>query len=224
MIRYLTLTFLMLTLTFPVLAQKKYAEIIGDSVKAKSQQKIGLGMHVMSEEDNKTVLLSKSGRYLVKGTVTDMWDGVQTSDHIVTPYPYIPEQIDPSKFYIEFGAPNGKEVMVYLSYGCRQCDTVIKQIFSEPFITQYRIKLLLVSNNKEDKLVNSNIHCATDKVAALKAIFVERDLTSIKTSCPSTQESLNIMLAMAQKVRALPSTFLKGSNKMYLGKLPESLL
>ncbi|MBB6543044.1 hypothetical protein [Thalassotalea piscium] len=205
-------------------AQKEYNTIIGDSLKVQSMQKIGLGMHVMSEEDNKTVLLSKSGRYVVKGTLTDMWDGVQVRDKIVSDYPFLPQQIDPKDYFIQYGNPQGQEVTVYLSYSCRQCELVIKQILSSSFIEKYRVNLLLVNNNQEDELVTSNVFCAVDKLKAVKEYFRDRNLQDLDKKCISTQAKSNVMLAMAQKVRSLPSTYVKGTNSLYLGELPSSIL
>lgn len=216
------LLFLMFILVFSQdgFAQRSKNEIIVDSLKAKNMQKIGLGMHIVSLEDNKTVMISKNGRYVVKGTVTDMWDGMQNSGEQAAVYPNFPSQLDIEDFTIGFGNKEGKEVIAYVSYSCRQCVDLLTQVLAESFLSSHFVRILPLYNNKADELVVNNIYCSTDKKKTLIEMMVKRNLSKIDSKCLHSQPNMNVILANAQSIKALPSTFYKGENKVYLGLLP----
>jgi hypothetical protein len=204
-------------------AQKTVNEIISDAVAAQNNQKIGLGLRVLSEEDNKTVLLSKTGRYLIKGTVTDMWNGLQLRDSMSANYPKFPEMLPESDFVFAFGESENAEVMVYISYSCLQCDEVIRQVLSTDFLEKHYVKIVLLYNDQLDALVSSNVYCSKNPKEVLRKLYVDRVTSDINEKCVHSQPKMNVMLANAQFVRALPSTYVKNENKVYLGALPSSL-
>jgi len=164
-------------------------------------------------------MISKSGRYVVKGTVTDMWDGMQLSDIQTAPYPTFPIQLNIDDFTVSFGNKEGKEVIAYVSYSCRQCAALVQHLLKEEFLAEHHVRLVPLYNNESDEIVVNNIYCSDDKQKVTKKMFLNRDTSFVDGKCLHTQSKMNVMLANAQKIKALPSTFFKGENKVYLGLL-----
>lgn len=211
---------LLLLFSASALSQRPFNEIMASAVAAKDKQLPGLGMQVVSEEDDKKVLISKTGRYVVKGTVIDMWDGIKSSDTMPLPYPNLPAQLDWSDFAVSFGSPSNQEVISYVSFSCLQCEDVIKQLLSDSFLSKYFVRILILSNNDDDRLIAENVFCAKDKQQQFKSLFLQRDLSYMDKDCQHSQPQLNISLANAQHIMALPSTYIKNTGRAYLGKLP----
>jgi hypothetical protein len=215
--------FLSLLISMSLHAQKTMNEVISNAMSASDKQLPSLGMYVLSIEDGNKVLLSKTGRYIVKGTVTDMWDGLQEQGSQPSNFPVFPPLLDINDFTLSFGDPNKPEVLAYVSFGCHQCAEVIQQILSPNFLSRHSVRIMLVSNTEEDKLVASNVYCASDKYSVFNQLFVAREFESIKSDCVHPQIDMNISLANAQYVKALPSTFFKDTNMVYLGSFPEDI-
>lgn len=204
-------------------AQKSIDNIMSKVMNAKDKQLEGLGLLVLSNEDNKTVLLSKTGRYVIKGTVTDMWDGLQFSDVRKQRYPNVPDLLDLKDFVIEFGDPSLPEVLSYISYSCLLCERVIERVMSSQFLSKHHVKMFLLYNNVDDMFINNNVFCASNRKEEFKSIFLKRDITKLSKKCVSIQSKMNVGLANAQHIKALPSTFVEHKNVVYLGVLPEGI-
>lgn len=207
----------------PAYAQRTVNEIISTAMSAKDKQLPSLGMYVLSIEDGKKVLMSKTGRYIVKGTVTDMWDGLVEKGQQASNFPSFPSLLNVEDFTLHFGDSSKSEVLAYVSFGCNQCAEVVRQILSPEFIANHSVRIMLVSNSDEDKLVASNVYCAVDKHAVFKELFLERKYNSVKKDCIHPQIDMNIGLANAQRIKALPSTFFKDKKLVYLGTLPNNI-
>jgi hypothetical protein len=222
---YFFLVFLSLLLfSVDVDAQNSKQQIMSDVMKAKNIQMPGLGMYIISQEDNNTVLLSKTGRYVLKGTVTDMWNGVQISDVKQLPAPKFPEMLDQNDFMLKFGVTGKPIVISYLSYSCLQCRSIVEQLMSETFLQNHDLRIFLVANSPEGKLILDDVMCSDNKQQSFKNRYLNRNVSNINKGCLGQFSKLNIDLANAQKIQTLPSTFYVNDNLVYLGVLPKKVL
>lgn len=206
-------------MAFSAFGQKDNATILSNMAKARDMQLPGLGMVVVTYEDNRHVLASKTGRYTIKGTLQDNWDGVQHSGSVPANYPKIPELLDIDEFAIQMGNPNGKEVMAFVSYSCQSCKTLVEQLLEKEFLDDHSLLIIPVHNSQEDKLVSQQIYCASDRGTQFKRLFLTRDLSAMSQACQHPQPDLNVSLATAFGVAALPATYFKGSQQVQYGPL-----
>ena len=211
-------TFVILTLVATsAIAQKPKNEIIADTAKYRDMQLDGLGLTVVSYEDAKHVLVSQTGRYVITGTVTDMWDGVQVSDTMPSAPPLFPEMLDADEMLIRMGNPHGEPVLVYVSHSCLMCGSLLQKIVEPAYLHKHAVSVMLVHNNDHDELISQNVFCAKDKTEAFKQLFVERDLSALDYDCQTIQPDFNTKLAIAQGVRALPASYYPGRHTVHFG-------
>jgi hypothetical protein len=95
---------------------------------------------------------------------------------------------------------------------------------SPDFLSEYFVRIMVLSNNDEDLLFAKNVYCNDNPKDAFMDLFVQRNIESLNTGCDHPQPKLNISLANSQSIVALPSTFIKHKNVVYLGVLPNDKL
>lgn len=187
-------------------------------VSALKQQKEGLGMRVLSVEDGKHVLSGGNGRYVIKGTLTDLWDGVTTTGTMEEILPILPPMVNPSRFFVNVGNPDGEKVLVFLKSNCSMCDSVFEILSSPIYRDKYSFDVMILANDENSRLAAEYIYCSEDQSAALETL-ISNPLASFDSSenCDNDTPALTTKAAMAMRVRALPMMHIKSKSLSILG-------
>ncbi|MGY0314407.1 hypothetical protein ACV4QK_21275 (plasmid) [Alteromonas macleodii] len=187
-------------------------------VSALKQQKEGLGMRVLSIEDGKHVLSGGNGRYIIKGNLTDLWDGVTQTGTMKEIIPSLPEMVNPSRFFINIGNPEGVKILVFLKSNCSMCDAVFDVLSSPIYRDKYFFEIMLLANDEQSKIAADFVYCSEDQVEALETLL-ENPLASLKnsTNCNVDTPALTTKAAMAMNIRALPTLHIKSKSLSIIG-------
>lgn len=174
-------------------------------VNALEMQKPGLGMRVLAVEDGQHVLAGGNGRYVIKGELRDLWNGVQKTGTVKQTLPVLPALLNPERFYVSLGNPEGIAVQVFMKSNCIMCDTVFAVLTDPIYLNKYRFNVMLVGNDKASDQATKYVYCAQDKVTALEALLNNPHMTFDATeTCDDDTAELTTKVAMALNVRALP--------------------
>lgn len=206
---------LLLIMSFKTLSQSTLPDIprketqIG-ILEALNENKPNLGMHILSVESGYHVLMSRNGRYMVKGSLWDLWDGVHESQVVDGKIPSLPPSLSPDQYFVIFGNQNGLPLFSYVKYGCNSCDKVIETLFSDDVLSKYKVHLMVLHNDPVSELVARHIYCSTrSKEKAVRDIF--REYKNFNTSqlngCKGSVSSSTPTAANAQGIKALPFTY-----------------
>ena len=193
-------------------------------VSALKQQKEGLGMRVLSVEDGQHVLSGGNGRYIIKGNLTDLWDGVSNTGTMKETLPTLPPMVNPSRFFVNIGNPKGEKVLVFLKSNCSMCDSVFEILSSPIYRDKYSFDVMILANDERSRLAAEYIYCADDQAAALESL-IANPLASFdsRENCDVDTPALTTKAAMAMRVRALPMIHIKSKSLSILGN-PSALL
>ena len=226
-LRFFT-AFLMLTASFYSLAQSD------DELRANAEKRAtagileavhsqipSLGMNVVGIEGDYHVLASKNARFVIKGTLTDFWDGVLTPKAMELAYPQLPDTFPESSFFVRLGTVGQPQIRVYVTPSCTSCDLVFEQLSDPDVLSRFDIHVALLNNNEQDALLANKVYCAKDEEKAMifNRLIIEGDLdfystlSSCKTMIP---EQIN-RIALEQRVSMLPMTFFVDSGKAVIG-------
>lgn len=187
-------------------------------VSALKQQKPGLGMRVLSVEDGQHVLSSANGRYIIKGTLQDLWDGVLKTGTLKETLPTLPDMLEPERFFIEIGNPDGEPVFVFLKSNCQMCDALFAVLSDPLYRSKYRFKVLLLSNDEASTLASQQVYCASNKTKALEALLENPRLqVSTDKNCLDGLTALANKAALAMQVRALPMVHISSQSLTVIG-------
>jgi|TARA_B110000211_G_scaffold188405_1_gene214267 hypothetical protein len=216
----------LLTLSQLSIGQEASNEVIASALIDKTSHFPSLGMKVLSVDGNKHVLMSNNGRYIIKGTLQDLWTGVERSFVEINPVNYaaaakIFEFMNRDDLSISFGNSNGTPIDIFLSYSCKQCKLLTEQIMASHFLERFHVNIFVVYANDLDKKIAEDVFCGSDQKESFVKRFVTRDITNLKTSCAPKQPSLSIGYANVLPVRSLPAT-LSYNKSLYYGALPEN--
>jgi hypothetical protein len=194
------------------------------SLAAKNKNYPYLGMLVVTSDEKSHTLISPNGRYVIKGTLSDMWEGVDGS--FVEDFPIntakadqIFEFMKKSDISITMGNMEGEPLDIFVSYSCKQCKEYIKQITQETFLSRYKLNVFIVFIDDLDRNMAMNVYCASDPIKEFYARYVERNIQDLDTSCSPQEPSMSVTYANLLRVRSLPAT-LPTSKKLHYGTLP----
>ena len=189
-------------------------------MEALNQQKPYLeeGMRVISVENGRHVLVGGDGRYIIKGTLWDMYDGVAESrltDQVIPP---LPSTLPLSDYFIEFGNPNAdKTVYLYVNFGCTSCDLALRPLKDPEILSKYHIKVMLLNNSQDSYAIARHIYCENDKESAFTSILLNGVLPMTLNQCDNMIAKQVITLAHSQGVNALPLTYFTHLRQSVLG-------
>lgn len=187
-------------------------------VSALKQQKDGLGMRVLSVEDGQHVLSSANGRYIIKGTLQDLWDGVLKTGTLKETLPTLPEMLQPERFFIDLGNPDGEPVLVFMKSNCQMCDTLFAVLRDPLYRSKYHFKVILLSNDDASTLASHYVYCSTDKTMALESLLANpARQVSINPECLDGLTGLANKAALAMQVRALPMVHMRNQSLTIIG-------
>lgn len=189
-------------------------------LKAANQQKPFLqdGMRVISIEDGQHVLVGGKGRYIIKGTLWDMYDGVIENKIFDQTLKTLPSSLPLDNYYIEFGNPaSEKKVYVYLNYNCNSCDLALAPLKDESVLKNFHIKVMLLHNSDDSYAIARHIYCEVDKEAAFTKILLNNSLPSKLNLCDNMLAKQVISLAHSQGINALPLTHFNHLSQSVLG-------
>ena len=213
-----------LLIIFSFQAKSVERQTLSDALSAQKFEYPFLGMDVLSIENNKHVLVSKNGRFMIKGSLEDLWKGVTHS--FIDPNPVdfsqankLSEMINKDSISVTFGNNNGTPIEVFLSYSCVQCRLFVKQILDQGFLKRFKIRIYPVYRTEMDKKVAESIFCGEDKQSLFKLRFLNRNLNNLE-SCDSVATTMAVTYANVFPIRSLPAT-VSYSKKLMYGSLPE---
>lgn len=165
------------------------------------------------------VMLSETGRYMIKGPFQDMWDGVQQDTSTKLAYPKVPSSIDINDYTIRFGTPGKQTLFLVTSYSCFYCASAMEQLFTEENLTKYDIRVLPVYNKKSDAQKIQAVFCSDDRREAFKRVFVQRESVQQSNGCDERSYVINNGLAKLFRVPTLPTTFVEGTGLAFFGHI-----
>jgi hypothetical protein len=203
----------MLVLSLPSHAQSTLPEIPRKETQlgilnALNEDRPKLGMNILSVESGYHVLMSTNGRYLVKGTLWDLWDGVFEPYVVEGEITALPAKISPESFFVQLGNPDGEAMHVYLKYGCHSCREVALSLLNDDVLKTFNIKIMVVHNDALSKSVAQHIYCQSDNGNAFETIFSNMNVSGESlVNCNSFLAKKTPLAAMAQKIKALPFTY-----------------
>ncbi|MGK2231352.1 MAG: hypothetical protein ACI92O_000510 [Colwellia sp.] len=224
-LRSMTIALPMLTISQIAIGQQASNEIIVNSLIDKTSSFPSLGMKVLSKDGSQHILMSNNGRYIIKGTLQDLWVGVDSSFVDINPVNFthaakIFKFMDRDDLSLSFGNVKGTPIDIFLSYSCKQCQLLTKQIMAPHFLERFQVNVFVVYANDLDKKIAEDVFCGLNQKSSFVKRFVERDITNLHTSCNPKQPNLSIAYANVLPVRSLPAT-LSYNKKLYYGALPE---
>lgn len=224
-------TFFYIVLTLVPLvcvAQEASNQVLANSLGIKPKDFPFLGMKVLSvnAEENKHVLMSNNGRYIITGTVQDLWDGVDRSFIEVNPIntksaEQVFKHIDKDDLAIVLGNNAGTPIDIFLSYSCKQCKLLAQQIMDKKFLKRFKVNIFVVYASDFDENIAKDIFCGQDKRSRFLKRFVERDISDLETSCSPNEPRMAVTYANVLPVRSLPATLSYKKTLLY-GALPEN--
>jgi hypothetical protein len=189
-------------------------------LKAVNQQKPYLddGIRVISIENGQHVLVGGNGRYIIKGSLWDMYDGVIESKVFNQTLPLLPATLPLDNYFIEFGNPASKnKVFVYLNFNCNSCDLAVSPLKDPSVLEKFHIKVMLLHNSDESYAIARHIYCEEDKKAAFSQILLNNSLPSELNLCDNMVAKQAVTLAHSQGINALPLTHFKHLSQSVLG-------
>ena len=192
-------------------------------VKAIDQQLPGLGMRVLAVEDGQHVLAGGNGRYVFKGTLQDLWNGVQSTGTQKEQLTVLPSAVNPEQFFIDIGNPDGINVQVFLKSNCQMCDAVFK-VLQDPFYRdKYSFTVMVLGNDVESDSASRFVYCSEDQKTALEELLLNPNRTFNSQRCPVDTPALTTKAAMIIGVRALPMIHLPAQSLTVIGDPSEIL-
>jgi hypothetical protein len=164
--------------------------------------------------------MSGNGRYIVSGTMTDLWDGMddtrRTRDILKPIDPMIAESLPTIDFVV--GNPEGTPIKMFLTSTCKSCNEAIEWLLKAETLAKYNVKVMLLTNNAQNQNAAQFVYCQTNKKAALKMVKESPFKTfEIPSECDATIPSLATAAAMAMQVKALPLTYLTEAKESIFG-------
>lgn len=181
------------------------AEMHNAMVAALEQQKPGLGMRVLAVEDGQHVLAGGNGRYIIKGVLQDLWNGVERTGSVEERLPVLPPMLKPERFFVTIGNPNGEPVKVFIKSNCTMCDSVFAVLSSPIYRDKYQFNVMLLGNDKQSTAASKFVYCAKAPEEALEQLL-SNPLRKLEFTgdCEVDTPNLTTKAAMAMNVRALP--------------------
>jgi hypothetical protein len=189
-------------------------------LKAANQQKPYLkdGMRVISIENGEHVLVGGNGRYIIKGSLWDMYDGVIESKVFDHTLPALPTSLPLDNYFLEFGNPaSERKVYVYIKYNCNSCDLALAPLKDKSVLKNFHIKVMLLHNSDDSYAIARHIYCEVDKETAFTDIFLNNSLPSELNLCDNMAAKQAITLAHSQGINALPLTHFNHLSQSVLG-------
>jgi thiol:disulfide interchange protein DsbC len=166
---------------------------------------------VESDDVDGLVFMSDNGRYVIRGTLYDTWQGraVKTLDDIRD----TASRIDFHKLGInpdDLGAMDvgsgDKEVEVFVDPNCEPCHAMLQQL---PALEgKYRFHLLVIpALGKESERRTRLLSCATDQGAALKTLLagLAPDALDQDPNCNLAQTQKRFISAQLFSVKGVPT-------------------
>lgn len=190
-------------------------------LKALNVAKPNLGMTVLSVENGYHVLMSNNGRYMIKGTLLDFWDGVHESKVVNESIKMLPTSIEPDQYYVQFGNPEGKKLYSFIKFGCNSCREVAESLLSKQALEHYDINVMLLHNDEESKRLASHIYCSKDKLEAFRTVFSRTTMPTdtLLMDCTNDVTSSTPTAANIQGIKALPYTYFPERSYGVLGEM-----
>lgn len=194
-------------------------------LKALNVHKPELGMRILSVDGGSHVMMSSNGRYIVKGSLMDLWDGVHESQVIEGALTTLPASISPETFFVRFGKEDGLPLYAYVKYGCFSCDVVTKTLLSDAVTSKYNVHLMVLHNDSISQLVSEHIYCSDNKITTLKSIFSGTSSidSSLMNKCKDSVAGSTPTAAGAQGVKALPFTYFPDRKYGVIGDVTDYL-
>ena len=187
-------------------------------VKALEQQKPGLGMRVLAVEEGQHVLMGGNGRYVIKGQLKDLWDGVQETGTMQENQITLPAALEPEQFFVSLGNPQRPTVTIIMKSNCSLCDTVFAVLNDPIQLDRYHYQVMLVSNDSDSLRASQYVYCAEDRKAALETVLASPGASTTPSgSCDSQLPVMTTKVAMAMQVRALPYTHFNDKHLTVIG-------
>lgn len=182
-----------------------------------------LPLQVISKQGSQHTFLSPDGRYVITGTIQDLWDGTYQTGTVVEAFPAVPSYVNAKDYFIELGS--GEELVeVFVSYSCVNCLESIQAMFENDHLNKYTFRVLPVANNPTDAVMLNQLYCRSDKLAFFKKVYLNRDVRdAIKQGCPDIQTSMNNALAKALNIRALPLVHKRNESLTIIGNATDYL-
>ena len=184
----------------------------------------GLGMKFVSKEADNHVLMSKNGRYIVKGTLQDLWEGVASPYVVNSGFSRIPKEVRAASTSLFIGDSTKPTVDIFISYSCKTCKAFTQEVFSDAFLSRYSANIFLVYLSDLDKKIITDIYCSSDKVNSFKRRFLQSDITELSGNCSVLEPKMNVTIASVIPIQSLPATLLPDINKIYYGTISNNIL
>ena len=212
--------------SFDCASQEPSNKVLANSLGVKSNSFPSLGMKVLSIDGDKHVLMSNNGRYIIKGSLQDLWEGVERTFVDINPVNTVAAEqvfkfINKEELAVVLGSESGTPIDIFMSYSCKQCKLLTQQIMSKRFLSRFHVNVFVVYANEFDERIAKDIFCGLDKKQRFIQRFVNRDISNLETSCAPNEPRLSISYANVLPVRSLPAT-LSFNKKLYYGALPEN--
>lgn len=170
---------------------------------------IPLGSLKAVQVNGEVFFMSKNGRYVFQGQLTDSWSKV-TLDTIEE-VEYSTKHINVERFGLPIDSMNvitfgtgPKTVYSFVDPQCGYCKKFVAEAKSK--VSEYTFKLIVVpALGKESNLQSKSLFCAKDKSDALNA-FMNDGLGDLaqKTACDSKYYDLTLTFAQLVGVNAVP--------------------
>lgn len=189
-------------------------------LKAANQQKPYLedGMRVISIENGQHVLVGGNGRYIIKGSLWDMYDGVIESKIFDQVLPSFPPALPTENYFLEFGnKASSRKVFLYVNYNCNSCDLALAPLKNENVLSNFHIKVMLLHNSDESYSIARHVYCESDKELAFTEILLNSKLPSKLNLCDNMIAKQAVTLAYSQGINALPLTHFNHLSQSVLG-------
>lgn len=203
----------MISMSDNTMTRQQYADALGLSLEDIPPRLF----KIIQKNGSKTVMMSKTGRFIIKGEMIDLWDGVDQDSTAKAQFPTMPASFPLSDYTIQFGEPGNKQLFVVASYGCLKCKQVLTELLTKETIGKYHITILPVFNAKHEQTKLKQVFCAADRASAFRDVFVERKDIAVSEHCDTKVFLANNKLAEGFGVATLPTTFVEGTNVAYYG-------
>ena len=167
------------------------------------------GVQAVETTDGHLLFITDNGRYLFRGTVHDLWNGVELTS--LAQAERLAGHIDLARLKLDpadLGAINdgiGRDVVVFVDPDCEHCRALYADL---PSLThRYRFRLVPLPITAESQSLVLALHClaSTDPVAALKSLLEHDDQLPTPTgTCGQGTAQRTLVTAQILGIRGTP--------------------
>lgn len=183
---------------------------LGDGVAIKHMTRLPVGgIQAVETTDGRLLFITDNGRYLIRGTVMDLWHGAELTSYQQAET--LAGRIDLQRLKLDaadLGAINdgtGRDVIVFVDPQCAHCRALYQDL---PALTdRFRFRLIPLPLSAPSQSVVLALHClaATDPAAALKALLAQDDQLPTPTgACGQQTAQRTLVTAQILGIQGTP--------------------